>query len=112
MITTHQEVAAQPLGAWTARQAPAYLVTQVMARLAAAISYELRIRRDMRQLRAWTSTCSGILASRGRTSAVPSDTAVTDAAKRIGGGWCASPLRSFRARSDSYSWCDIRPLGL
>jgi uncharacterized protein YjiS (DUF1127 family) len=53
VITTHQEVAAaQPLGASIPRQGLAGAVTQVMARLAAAISYELRIRRDMRQLMA------------------------------------------------------------
>ena len=53
MITTHQEIAAaQPLGASIARQGLADVVTQVMARLGAAISYELRIRRDTRQLMA------------------------------------------------------------
>ena len=53
MSITQQEVAAaQPLGASTARQSLADVATQVIARIAAAISYELRIRRDMRQLMA------------------------------------------------------------
>jgi uncharacterized protein YjiS (DUF1127 family) len=53
MGTTHQELAAaQSFRAPIARQAVADGVIQVMARIAAAISHELRIRRDMRQLMA------------------------------------------------------------
>jgi uncharacterized protein YjiS (DUF1127 family) len=53
MITTDSEVAAtQPFGTPIARNGPAGVVTRVVARIAATVADELRIRRDMRQLRA------------------------------------------------------------
>ena len=53
MNATHEDAAAaQPFGASIPRQGLARVVTEVMARLAAAISHELRIRRDIRQLMA------------------------------------------------------------
>jgi uncharacterized protein YjiS (DUF1127 family) len=53
MVTADHEVAAmQPLGAAIARTGPAGFVTRVVTRIAAAIAEELRIRRDLQQLRA------------------------------------------------------------
>jgi uncharacterized protein YjiS (DUF1127 family) len=53
MVTTDSEVAAtQPFGTPIARNGLAVVVTRVVARIATAIADELRIRRDMRQLRA------------------------------------------------------------
>jgi uncharacterized protein YjiS (DUF1127 family) len=53
MVTADYEVAAaQPFGARVARWGPAGAVTRAVARIATAIADELRIRRDMRQLRA------------------------------------------------------------
>jgi uncharacterized protein YjiS (DUF1127 family) len=53
MVTADREVAAtQPFGASIPRKGPAGFVTRVVARIAAAVAEELRIRRDMRQLRA------------------------------------------------------------
>jgi uncharacterized protein YjiS (DUF1127 family) len=53
MVTTDSEVAAtQPFGAPIARKRLAGGVARVVARIAAAIADELRIRRGMRQLRA------------------------------------------------------------
>jgi uncharacterized protein YjiS (DUF1127 family) len=53
MVTADHEVAAmQPLGAAIARTGPAGFVTRVVARIAAAVADELRIRSDLRQLRA------------------------------------------------------------
>jgi uncharacterized protein YjiS (DUF1127 family) len=53
MVTTDQQVAAaRPFGGSIARQGLAGVVTRVAARIAAAITNELRIRRDMTQLRA------------------------------------------------------------
>jgi uncharacterized protein YjiS (DUF1127 family) len=53
MMTTEPEVAAtRPFGASTARRGLAGVVIQRVARLAATIAEELRIRRDMRELRA------------------------------------------------------------
>jgi uncharacterized protein YjiS (DUF1127 family) len=53
MVTTDSEVAAtQPFGTPIARNGLAGVVTRVVARIAAAVAEELRIRRDMRQLRA------------------------------------------------------------
>jgi uncharacterized protein YjiS (DUF1127 family) len=53
MVTADREVAAiQPFGASIPRKGPAGFVTQVVARIAAAVAEELRIRSDMRQLRA------------------------------------------------------------
>jgi uncharacterized protein YjiS (DUF1127 family) len=53
MVTIDSEVAAtQPFGTSIARNGLAVAVTRVVARIAAAIADELRIRRDMRQLRA------------------------------------------------------------
>jgi uncharacterized protein YjiS (DUF1127 family) len=51
MVTTDSEVAAtQPFGASITRTGFAGVVTRIVARIAAAIAEELRIRRDMRQL--------------------------------------------------------------
>jgi uncharacterized protein YjiS (DUF1127 family) len=53
MVTADHEVAAtQPFGASIPRTGPAGFVTRVVARIAAAIAEELRIRRDLQQLRA------------------------------------------------------------
>jgi uncharacterized protein YjiS (DUF1127 family) len=53
MVTIDSEVAAsQPFGTSIARNGLAVVVTRVVARIATAIADELRIRRDMRQLRA------------------------------------------------------------
>jgi uncharacterized protein YjiS (DUF1127 family) len=53
MVTANREVAAtQPFGASIPRKGPAGFVTRVVARIATAIADELRIRRDLRQLRA------------------------------------------------------------
>jgi uncharacterized protein YjiS (DUF1127 family) len=53
MVTIDSEVAAtQPFGTSIARNRLAVAVTRVVARIATAIADELRIRRDMRQLRA------------------------------------------------------------
>jgi uncharacterized protein YjiS (DUF1127 family) len=53
MLTTNCEVAAtQPLGASIARSSLTGVVTRSLARIAAVIADELRIRRDLRQLRA------------------------------------------------------------
>jgi uncharacterized protein YjiS (DUF1127 family) len=53
MVTADHEVAAtQPFGSLVPRKGPAGLVTRVVARIAAAIADELRMRRDLRQLRA------------------------------------------------------------
>ena len=53
MVTTGSEVApTQPFGTSIARNGLAVVVTRVAARIATAIADELRIRRDMRQLRA------------------------------------------------------------
>jgi uncharacterized protein YjiS (DUF1127 family) len=53
MVTTNSEVAAtQPFGTPIARNGLAVVVTRDVARIATAIADELRIRRDMRQLRA------------------------------------------------------------
>jgi uncharacterized protein YjiS (DUF1127 family) len=53
MVTADREVAAtQPFGASIARKGPAGFVSRVVARIAAAVAEELRIRSDMRQLRA------------------------------------------------------------
>jgi uncharacterized protein YjiS (DUF1127 family) len=56
MVTAHHEVAAIQLSTASESPAPAQgvagVVTRFVARIAAAISNELRIRRDMRQLRA------------------------------------------------------------
>jgi uncharacterized protein YjiS (DUF1127 family) len=53
MVTADQDIAAtQPFGASTARTGQSGVVISVVARIAAAIADELRIRRDLRQLRA------------------------------------------------------------
>jgi uncharacterized protein YjiS (DUF1127 family) len=53
MVTIDSEVAAtQPFGTSIARNRLAVVVTRVVARIAAAVGDELRIRRDLRQLRA------------------------------------------------------------
>jgi uncharacterized protein YjiS (DUF1127 family) len=53
MVTIDSEVAAtRPFGTSIARNWLAVVVTRVGARIATAIADELRIRRDMRQLRA------------------------------------------------------------
>jgi uncharacterized protein YjiS (DUF1127 family) len=53
MVTADHEVAAtQPFGASIARQGSAGVVSRVVAWIAATIAEELRIRSDMRQLRA------------------------------------------------------------
>ena len=53
MMTTEPEVAAtRPFGASTARRGLAGVVTGIVAGIVAAIAEELRIRRDMRELRA------------------------------------------------------------
>jgi uncharacterized protein YjiS (DUF1127 family) len=53
MVTTASEIAAtQPFWISIPRSGVAGLVTRVWARIAGAIADELRIRRDMRQLRA------------------------------------------------------------
>jgi uncharacterized protein YjiS (DUF1127 family) len=53
MVTTDHEVAAiQPFGASIPRKGLSRVVTRLVARIAAALAEELRIRRDMRQLRA------------------------------------------------------------
>jgi hypothetical protein len=49
MVTADHEVAAtQPFGASIPRKGPAGFVSRVVARIAAAIAEELRIRSDMR----------------------------------------------------------------
>ena len=53
MMTTEPELAAtRPFGAVIARNGFAGVVTAIVARIVAAIAEELRIRRDMRELRA------------------------------------------------------------
>jgi uncharacterized protein YjiS (DUF1127 family) len=53
MVTIDSEVAApQPFGHSIARNGRGGVVTRVVARIAGAIADELRIRRDLRQLRA------------------------------------------------------------
>jgi uncharacterized protein YjiS (DUF1127 family) len=53
MVTAHHEVAAtRPLGRSIARTGLAGVVARIVARTVTALAEELRIRRDMRQLRA------------------------------------------------------------
>ena len=89
MGTTHQGLAAaQSFRAPIARQAVADGVIQVMARIAAAISHELRIRRDMRQLMAMDQHMLSDIASRAPTAGTESGPAVN--------AWPATPPSSHR----------------